>query len=130
MSEIRVIKKRKDFIKVAQHGQKVIQSSLILQAAFNFSLPVNSYEIGYTATKKLGKAHVRNRTKRRLRAIARELLPRQHLSQVQYILIGRYNTATCPFDKLQTDMQYAISKINNSLQKEISQDEKNIHSSN
>ena len=125
MSEIRVIKKRKDFIKVAQKGQKVIQSSLILQAAFNFNCPLNSFEVGYTATKKLGKAHIRNRTKRRLRAVVQEFLPSNHLPQVQYVLIGRYNTATCSFDKLRTDMQYSLKKIHKLLQNEISSHEKN-----
>lgn len=121
---IHVIKKRKDFIKVAQKGQKVIQSSLILQAAFNFGNLKHDFEIGYTATKKLGKAHIRNRTKRRLRAIARELLPQNHLSQVQYVLIGRHNTASCDFDKIRTDMQYALKKIHKLLQKEDTSHEK------
>ena len=125
MTEIRVIKKRKDFIKVAQSGQKVIQSSLILQAAFNFKCPDNTYEVGYTATKKLGKAHIRNRTKRRLRILAREFLPYNHLSQVQYVLIGRYNTADCSFEQLRLDMQYALTKIHKLLRKEISTHEEN-----
>lgn len=126
MTEIRVIKKRKDFVKVAQKGQKVIQSSLILQAAFNFNCLHDSFEVGYTATKKLGKAHIRNRTKRRLRAIVQELLPSNHLSQVQYVVIGRYNTASCAFDKLRTDMQYALKKIHKLLQNETSSHEKNL----
>ena len=129
MTEIRVIKKRKDFIKVAQKGQKVIQSSLILQAAFNFKIPHDSFEVGYTATKKLGKAHIRNRTKRRLRALAQEFLPSKHLSQVQYVLIGRYNTATCTFDKLRTDMSYALTKIHKLLQKEKKLHEETTNSS-
>ena len=35
MTEVRVVKKRKDFIKVAKQGEKVVQPTLILQAAFN-----------------------------------------------------------------------------------------------
>ncbi len=129
MTKVRVIKKRKDFIKVAQSGQKVIQSSLILQAAFNFKCPNNTYEVGYTATKKLGKAHIRNRTKRRLRALAQEFFPHNYISQTQYVLIGRYNTATCPFEQLRTDMQYALKKINKSLLDEQLSHEKQIKKS-
>jgi len=86
---------------------------------------LDSFEVGYTATKKLGKAHIRNRTKRRLRAVVREFLPSNHLPQVQYVLIGRYNTATCTFNKLRADMQYALKKIHKLLQNEISSHEKN-----
>ena len=123
MTEFHVIKKRKDFVKVAQSGQKVIQSTLILQAAFNFRCAPNSFEVGYTATKKLGKAHIRNKTKRRLRALAREFFPTNNIPQVQYVLIGRYNTASCSFSQLHTDMKYALKKIHKLLHKETSHDE-------
>lgn len=118
MTEIRIIKKRKDFLKVAKQGQKVVQSTLILQAAFNLSPELGCCHLGYTATKKLGKAHIRNRTKRRLRAAARVIFGMNGLEGVQYVLIGRYRTADCPFEQLLKEMQHALKKINKLLQKE------------
>lgn len=117
MTEVRVIKKRKDFIKVAKQGEKVVQPTLILQAAFNFSVAENTCQVGYTATKKIGKAHVRNRTKRRLRAATRSIFAAAALPCVQYVIIGRYNTSTCPFDRLTTDLFHAVKRINKILQK-------------
>ncbi len=118
MTEIRIIKKRKDFLKVAKQGQKVVQSTLILQAAFNLSVEPDCCHIGYTTTKKLGKAHIRNRTKRRLRAAARVVFGMNGLQGVQYVLIGRYRTADCPFEQLLKEMQQALKKVNKLLQKE------------
>ena len=54
----------------------------------------------------------RNRTKRRLRAAVREVFPQAALSGVDYVLIGRYNTATCDFQKLKANMQNALEQIN------------------
>lgn len=55
MTEVRVVKKRKDFIKVAKQGEKVVQPTLILQAAFNLSVAEDTCQIGYTVTKKSAK---------------------------------------------------------------------------
>lgn len=91
---------------------------LILQAAQSLSMPQhntclkNECALGFTATKKLGKAHDRNRTKRRLRAAAREIFPEMARELTDYVLIGRYNTATIDFALLCKDMKKALSKIN------------------
>ena len=58
MSEVLIIKKRKDFIRVAAKGKKVTAFGLILQAARNLSAENLSPRIGYTVTKKVGKAHL------------------------------------------------------------------------
>lgn len=115
MTEVRVVKKRKDFIKVAKQGEKVVQPTLILQAAFNLSVAGDTCQIGYTVTKKIGKAHVRNRTKRRLRAAAREIFPETARELTDYVLIGRYNTAAVEFSQLCKDMKKALGKINQML---------------
>ena len=112
MVEVFILKKRKDFVRVASKGLKVVTSGLILQAALSLSVQDDCCHIGYTATKKLGKAHIRNRTKRRLRAAVREVFPQTALSGIDYVLIGRYNTATCDFQKLKDNMQKALEQIN------------------
>ena len=111
MSDLIVIKKRKDFLRVAK-GTKAVSKSLILQATQSLCKEETAFRIGYTATKKIGKAHDRNRTKRRLRAAARELFPLYAKSNIDYVVIGRYNTATIDFKILKQDMKYALKKIN------------------
>lgn len=112
MVEVFILKKRKDFVRVASKGLKVVTSGLILQATQSLSAPDNTCQLGYTATKKIGKAHIRNRTKRRLRAAAREIFPNLAKANTDYVLIGRYNTATYEFAKLKQNMQKALQEIN------------------
>lgn len=127
MTKVFIIKKRKDFVKVASQGQKMVSSALILQAAFHIPAPAsgnNGCFLGYTATKKIGKAHIRNKTKRRLRAAAREIFPKHALSDVSYVLIGRKNTAVQNFVKLKEEMVIALKRINKQLKKEKMVNEK------
>lgn len=89
-----------------------------MQAAQSLSAPEGSCRTGYTTTKKIGKAHVRNRTRRRMRAAVRELFPARARPGVDYVLIGRYNTADCPFDKLKGDLCYGLKKLHKLLNPE------------
>lgn len=106
-----ILKKRKDFIKAAQ-GFKVVVNGLVLQAALSMSGPQDCCHVGYTATKKLGKAHIRNRTKRRLRAAVAIVFPEEALAGVNYVLIGRHNTITLKFDYLTRRLRQALKEIN------------------
>lgn len=114
MVEVLILKKRKDFVRVASQGIKAVSSGLILQAAQNLSKEKTS-RIGYTATKKIGKAHLRNRSKRRLRAAAREIFPIHALPGIDYVLISRFNTASCNFAELKQNMFLSLTKINKQL---------------
>lgn len=89
-----------------------------MQAAQSLSAPEGSCRTGYTTTKKIGKAHVRNRTRRRMRAAVRELFPARARPGVDYVLIGRYNTADCSFDKLKGDLCYGLKKLHKLLNPE------------
>ncbi len=85
--------------------------TVLVQAAPNkFKEDTTTY-IGYTTTKKIGKAHVRNRARRRMRAAARELFPSHAMEGYSYVLIGRFDTADCPFEHLRQDIIYALKKI-------------------
>ena len=117
-----ILKKRKYFIEAAKEF-KVVVNGIVLQAALNLSavlqaaLNLSAAQqkvcfVGYTATKKLGKAHIRNRTKRRLRAAAALVLPEKGLAGVNYVLIGRHNTTTLDFSYLTKKLKEAVEAIN------------------
>lgn len=68
--------------------------------------------VGFTCSKKLGNAVTRNRAKRRLRAIARELLPQLGRPGWDYVLVGRPGaTANRPYADLLADLAGAMAAI-------------------
>ena len=68
--------------------------------------------IGYTVTKKIGNAVVRNRMKRRLRALARELLPEQGVAGADHVLIGRMGGIERDYAQLRAELGKALKKVN------------------
>lgn len=114
MSEILKLKKRKEFVRVAKRGDRVVTTSLVLQAAPALSDTEKQPRFGYTTTKKIGHAVVRNRARRRMRAAVRDLREYAH-EQTDYVLIGRFSTAECPFETLRKDLKFALKRINKNL---------------
>lgn len=71
--------------------------------------------VGFTCSKKVGNAVTRNRAKRRLREVARLVLPEHGRSGWDYVLIGRHEaTVSRDFSDLQKDLVYALQKIHGS----------------
>lgn len=68
--------------------------------------------VGFTCSKKVGNAVARNRAKRRLREVARIVLPEMGRDGWDYVLVGRKDvTADLAFDQLIADMQRAVIKV-------------------
>jgi ribonuclease P protein component len=67
--------------------------------------------LGFTVTKKIGNAVIRNRTRRRLKEAARLALARQPVAGVDLVLIGRAGTAERDFAALQNDLRRALAKV-------------------
>ncbi len=67
--------------------------------------------LGFTVTKKVGNAVVRNRTRRRLREAARLLLREQNVAGVDLVLVGREATRSRTFTLLMDDLRRALTKL-------------------
>jgi ribonuclease P protein component len=67
--------------------------------------------IGYTVSKKVGNAVVRNRMKRRLRALAAELLPELGVAGADHVLIGRQSGIERDFALLRSELGKALARI-------------------
>ncbi len=85
MTTITTLTKRADFLRL-NRGHKYIAPAFILRY-----LPTageGECRVGYTVTTKCGNAVIRNRIKRRLRALVRELHA-QCVADTDYVLIAR-----------------------------------------
>ena len=67
--------------------------------------------LGITITKKIGNAVVRNRMKRRFRALAAELLPEHGVAGADHVLIGRAGGVERDFSALRAELVKALTKV-------------------
>ena len=67
--------------------------------------------VGFTVTKKIGNAVVRNRMKRRVRELARELIPAAGVPGADYVLIGRSKGIERDFGLLRTELAGALDRL-------------------
>jgi ribonuclease P protein component len=102
------LKRRAEFLRAAASGRKAAELGLVLQVrARGDGGPAR---LGFTVTKKVGNAVVRNRTRRRLREAARILLAAAPLEGMDLVLIGRDTTRGRPFAALLGDLRRALAR--------------------
>ena len=94
--DLHKLKQRSQFLAAAR-GLKCARPELLLQINANQRQTAG---VGFTASKKVGNAVVRNRAKRRLREVARQHLPQVGRAGMDYVLVARQKTAQCPFPEL------------------------------
>tara|TARA_X000001036_G_C20044123_1_gene548197 strand:+ start:34 stop:423 length:390 start_codon:yes stop_codon:yes gene_type:complete len=101
--------KRADF-QVLTRSHRIHSTSFVLQSHNrNDRAPLR---VGFTCSKKVGNAVARNRAKRRLRELARSVLPISGKIGHDYVLIGRSNaTSTTKFAVMQTELETALKKL-------------------
>jgi ribonuclease P protein component len=103
------LKARREFLFVAE-GAAERKRNLVVQARPR-PVPRPAAGAGFTTTKKVGGAVIRNRARRRLREAARLHLPRIGLAGVDYVFIARKETAECPWPGLLDDMESALVSL-------------------
>ena len=99
------LKKRREFLRAASRGKRAARPGLVLQA---LAIPEPSLRVGFTVSRKVGNAVVRNRARRRLKEAARLTLPGLGASGWDLVLIGRDATAERPFPLLIEDLRAAL----------------------
>lgn len=109
MSPYTVIKKRADFLS-ANRGKRYAAPGFVL-LVHDRGDETADIRLGITITKKVGNAVIRNRMRRRFRALMRELLDDMGLPGADHILIGRKNGIEMDFDRLRHDLTRGLTKL-------------------
>lgn len=104
-----VIKKRSDFL-AANRGKRYATPGFVLLVCDRQD-DSPAIRLGITITKKVGNAVIRNRMRRRFRALAQEMLADKGKAGADHILIGRDSGIERDFDALRADMVKALGKI-------------------
>ncbi len=103
------MKTRPQFLACAQ-GASCARGAVVIQARDrNDGAPI--IHAGFTATKRVGGAVVRNRAKRRLREAARQLLPQFARPGHDYVFIARGGAPQRPWPRLLDDIKSALLRL-------------------
>ena len=106
LENINRLKKRKEFAYLYNNGTAKHTAHLTL-----VSLPTKHrpLKIGFSIGKKIGKAHLRNLIKRRLRAIVRDLVPTMPDNH-NVVFIAKAGIDNITFDEMKKEVQFLIEK--------------------
>ncbi|MFN3955713.1 MAG: ribonuclease P protein component [Pararhodobacter sp.] len=112
LSCLAVLRKRADFLHAARARRQGAPAFLLQARQRGTDEAATGIRVGFTCSRKVGNAVARNRAKRRLRAIAREVLARRGKAGWDYVLVGRAEaTANRPYADLLRDLERALSAI-------------------
>jgi ribonuclease P protein component len=107
-----ILKKRADFI-AANSGLRASTPGFILLVRDREDSD-DQMRVGFTVTKKIGGAVIRNRMKRRFRALARELVPAKGIAGADHVMIGRSKGIEREFGLLRTELAGALDRLRRS----------------
>jgi ribonuclease P protein component len=103
------LKVRPDFLAAAK-AKSCAKGAVVMQARARKD-DAQTVRVGFTATKKIGGAVVRNRAKRRMRAAAQQLVPLFGRPGHDYVLIARNGAPTRPWGRLLDDVKSALLSL-------------------
>lgn len=115
------LKRRRDYVRVSRSGRSTARAGMVVQAR-RWDAPAATGDhgdddggagirLGITASKKVGNAVTRNRARRRLREVARAVLPTRAAPGHDYVLIARASTPSRPYALLIADLIAALSRL-------------------
>ncbi len=99
------LRKNKEFNYIYKKGDRVSTEHFTL---FVVKSKYNNYRIGFSVSKKLGKANVRNKLKRRLREIVRRDIDVKNFQN--YVLLAREGAEKLEFRPLQEEVKKLFFK--------------------
>ncbi|MFA7070006.1 MAG: ribonuclease P protein component [Sulfurimonas sp.] len=100
-----MLKEHREFQYVYKKGKSFHTPSMIL-----FALPTqNIKKVGFTATKKIGNAVIRNRAKRRLRALFLEFSPQ--LKDATFVLVAKDHITQATYSELKSDFYKSLTRL-------------------
>ncbi len=109
------LKRRPEFLAVAASGRRWVTPAFVLQAGRRPARADDGSRaeigLGFTASRRIGKAVARNRARRRLVAAARAILPGPAEPGYNYVIVARPAVLTCPFERLLSDLATAFARI-------------------
>lgn len=119
------LKKRRQFLRATHNGKKFVASTMVLQVVKQEEF--DGIRLGFTVTKKMGNAVVRNRVRRRLRAVAQSVFSLQAMPGYDYVLVSRKTAFDAPFEVLNKDLLYLMRLFKKTLleKKETEQNDAN-----
>jgi ribonuclease P protein component len=102
------LRRRADYLRVQAAERRIALPGLLLQAAPG---ETGCCRVGFTASRKVGNAVTRNRARRRLKALAGEILPKHALPGHDYVLVARQATPQRDYSALRRDLEAALKKL-------------------
>lgn len=109
--EILKLKKTLDYKKLSSNCHKVFSKSFILLYGTNDLIAPNSIRVGITVTKKIGNAVKRNKCKRIIRSLTKEVLPLSDISQVDINIIAKVDFLSQNYLHLKREVEFCTKKI-------------------
>ena len=103
------IQKRADFL-AANRGRRAATPGFVLLVRDREDADT-AMRVGFTVTKKIGGAVVRNRMKRRFRALAQEIVPLKGFAGADHVMIGRASGLERDFALLKLDLDNALDRL-------------------
>ena len=112
--KLQTLKHRKDFVLSNKFAKKIFSKNFIIQKYTNSDSIDLNQKFGFTATKKIGNAVVRNRAKRRMRALVSRFVQEDINSfdnKSSYVLVAKSSLNKALFINLYSEMQQCLNKL-------------------